>query len=66
MNLPIATIKAINDWRYKILSNVLIISLILFIISLFKKSWAEARFPLLGVFIVSGILIYFLFKKLGN
>lgn len=66
MSLALATMKATTDWRYKVLSNGFVFSLILFIISLFKKSWRNARLPLLGVFVFCAIGIYFLFKKLGN
>lgn len=65
-NLPLATVRATTDWRYKVLANVFFISLVLFIISLFKKTWTQVRLPLLSVFVLSGLGIYFLIKHLGR
>ena len=65
-NLPLATVRATTDWRYKTLANVFFISLVLFIISLFKKTWTQVRLPLLSVFVLSGLGIYFLIKHLGR
>ena len=65
-NLPLATVRATTDWRYKALANAFFISLVLFIISLFKKTWSQARLPLLAVFVLSGLGIYFLIKHLGR
>lgn len=66
MNLALATARATTDWRYKLLANIFLISLVLFIISLFKKDWAQGRLFLLGITLVSGILIRFLIKHLGK
>lgn len=65
-NLQLATVRATTDWRYKTLANVFFISLVLFIISLFKKTWSQVRLPLLAVFVLSGLGIYFLIKHLGR
>lgn len=65
-NLQLATVRATTDWKYKALANVFFISLVLFIISLFKKTWSQVRLPLLAVFVLSGLGIYFLIKHLGR
>jgi hypothetical protein len=65
-NLALATVRATNDWRYKLLANIFLISLVLFVISLFKKDWSQLRWFLLGIFAVSGILIKVLITHLGK
>ncbi len=54
------------DWRYKILSNAFVISLVLFIMALCKQSWKVYRLPLLIIFIISGVLLYWLFKTIDR
>jgi len=65
-NLALATVRATTDWRYKLLANIFLISLVLFVISLFKKDWSQLRWFLLGIFAVSGVLIKVLITHLGK
>lgn len=66
MSIEGTIVMASVDWRYKILSNVFVISLVLFIIALCKQSWKLYRLPLLIIFIVSGVLLYWLLKTIDR